>query len=63
MVSSITPEFRKKLKQYLKEHPIDPAYDEECELFDGDVPAEQLIAVLPVHLHQKVHILHHRQDQ
>ena len=44
MVSSITPEFRKKLKQYLKEHPIDPAYDEECELFDGDVPAEQLLA-------------------
>ena len=44
MVSSITPEFRKKLKQYLKEHPIDPAYDEECELFDGDVPEEQLLA-------------------
>lgn len=44
MGSSITPEFRKKLKQYLKEHPIDPAYDEECELFDGDVPAEQLLA-------------------
>ena len=25
-------------------HPVDPAYDEECEYFDGNVPGSQLIA-------------------
>lgn len=40
----ITPQERKWLEDYLKEHPIDPAYDAECEYFDGDVPLEQLLA-------------------
>jgi len=44
MASSITPQERKWLEDYLKEHPIDPAYDAECEYFDGDVPLEQLLA-------------------
>lgn len=44
MALNITPELRKKLEDYLKEHPIDPAYDEECEYLDGNVPVEQLLA-------------------
>lgn len=44
MAYSITPQRVEELKQYLKEHPIDHAYDEEAELFDGDCPPEQLAA-------------------
>ena len=33
-----------ELKQFLKEHPIDHAYDEEAEYFDGECPPEQLAA-------------------
>ena len=44
MASCITPARRKELEDYLKEHPIDPAYDEECEMFDGNPPHDQLIA-------------------
>lgn len=29
---------------FLEAHPIDHAYDKECEYFDGDVPEEQLLA-------------------
>ena len=44
MASNITPQRRKELENFLKEHPIDHSYDKECEYFDGDVPAEQLLA-------------------
>ncbi len=44
MASSITPQERKWLEKYLEDHPIDPAYDEESEYFDGNVPVEQLLA-------------------
>lgn len=44
MASDITPQERKEMEEFLKEHPIDPAYDEECECFDGEVPEEQLLA-------------------
>lgn len=44
VASAITPQEREMMKKFLKEHPIDPAYDEECEYFDGNVPEEQLLA-------------------
>ena len=44
MAYSITPQRVEELKRYLKEHPIDHAYDEEEELFDGNCPIEQLSA-------------------
>ena len=37
-------ELRKYMEDYLRDHPIDPAWDEECELFDGKAPIEQLNA-------------------
>ena len=37
-------ELRKYMEDYLRDHPIDPAWDEECELFDGKPPIEQLNA-------------------
>jgi hypothetical protein len=44
MVSSITPERRKELEDFLKKHPIDPAYDEECHTLDGTPPEDQMTA-------------------
>ena len=41
---NITPQEIEHYKKYLKEHPIDHAYDEEAEYFDGDCPPEQLAA-------------------
>ena len=46
MAFSITPEDIEYMKNYLKEHPIDPRYDTQdgyIEL-DGDSPSSQLIA-------------------
>ena len=43
MDSTITPQDRKRMREF-KKHPIDHSYDEECELFDGKVPEEQLLA-------------------
>lgn len=37
MAYSITPQRVEELKQYLKENPIDPAYDEECEAFSDSL--------------------------
>ena len=44
MASSITPQEREEMEAFLAAHPIDPAYDEECKYFDGEVPEEQLLA-------------------
>ncbi len=44
MASSITPQEREEMETFLAAHPIDPAYDEECKYFDGEVPEEQLLA-------------------
>lgn len=44
MTSDITPEKIQLMEQYLKDHPIDPAYDEEMKLMDGDIPYEQFLA-------------------
>lgn len=44
MAYSVTPKRIEELKRYLKEHPIDHAYDEEADLFDGECPPEQLAA-------------------
>lgn len=44
MASRITPQRIEELKQYLKDHPIDHAWDEEAEYFDGNCPLEQLAA-------------------
>ena len=41
---TITQKEIEKYKMFLKEHPIDPVYDEEMEKFDGAVPPEQLAA-------------------
>lgn len=46
MESDITPQEREEMIEYLKKHPIDPAYDEECDTLDGDAPEEQLNARL-----------------
>ena len=34
----------KEMQQWLRDNPIDHRYDEECELFDGNAPAEQQIS-------------------
>ncbi len=44
LASDITAEERKMMEDFLKRHPIDPTYDEECEYFDGKVPEEQLLS-------------------
>lgn len=44
MASRITPQRIEELKQYLKDHPIDHAWDEEAEYFDGNIPIRQLRA-------------------
>lgn len=44
MGCDITPPERKKMEEFLKKHPIDPNYDEECETLDGTPPEEQLTA-------------------
>lgn len=44
MELAITQQEREHMKAYIKAHPIDHAYDAECECFDGNVPAEQLIS-------------------
>ena len=41
---TITPAEIEHMQQYLKEHPINHAYDEEAELFDNDVPSSELAA-------------------
>ena len=34
-----------EMKQHLRDHPIDPQYDEECELMlDGNPPIGQLLS-------------------
>ena len=44
MKSIITPQRRKEMEDFIKKHPIDHAYDKECELYDGKVPMEQLLS-------------------
>ena len=44
MGSGITPQERKEMEDFLKEHPVDPAWDEECETLDGNPPEDQLVA-------------------
>ena len=46
MESFITAEEIQRCKDYLKEHPIDHAYDEEAEMLDGKIPRDQYIARL-----------------
>ena len=42
MEYDITPQERKKMEEWLKDHPIDHKYDDQVDVFDGDVPEEQL---------------------
>ncbi len=44
MASSITPQQRKEMEEFLLEHPVNPDYDEECNTLDGAPPEEQLTA-------------------
>lgn len=44
MESDITKQERKTMEEFLKAHPIDPAWDEECEMFDGWPPEDQMTA-------------------
>lgn len=46
MESRITVDKIRKMKQYLQDHPIDPAWDEQAELNDGVIPDEEMIARL-----------------
>ncbi len=41
MGSNITPQDRKRMEDFIRIHPIDHSYDEECKLFDGNVPEEE----------------------
>ena len=38
MASSITPQQRKEMEEFLLEHPVNPDYDEECNTLDGAPP-------------------------
>jgi hypothetical protein len=44
VASNITLQELKKMETFLKEHPIDPNYDDECETLDGNPPEDQLTA-------------------
>ena len=46
MAFAITPEEIEHMKNYLKEHPIDPQYDEPERyiVLDGNTPRSQLAA-------------------
>ena len=46
MASSITKDKIQEMKQYLKDHPIDPAWDREAETLDGIIPDQEMIARL-----------------
>lgn len=40
----LTPDEIAQMRQYVAEHAADPAYDDKMAVvFDGDVPAEQLL--------------------
>ena len=43
MESTFTPEKIAAMKSYLKEHPVDPQY---VGLLDGDIPLEQVDALI-----------------
>ena len=46
MAFSITPQEIEEMKQFLREHPIDPQYDlpDGCIELDGSTPLDQLAA-------------------
>ena len=44
MAQPFTPEEIAEMKAFLREHPPDPAYDEEAELFDGKLPPTEFKA-------------------
>ena len=44
MSSLITPEKILEMQEFLKQHPPDPAYDEEAEMLDGDLPPDEFKA-------------------
>lgn len=35
-----------RMKEFLRLHPVDPAWDEEAETLDGNLPGDQLLARL-----------------
>lgn len=44
MASSITSQQRERYINFLKEHPVNPVYDEVCDTLDANPPEEQLLA-------------------
>ncbi len=44
MARTFTPEEIAEMKAFLQAHPPDPAYDEEDELFDGNLPPKEFEA-------------------
>lgn len=46
MASSISKDKIQQMKQYLKDHPINPAWDREAETLDGIIPDQEMIARL-----------------
>ncbi|HIZ61405.1 MAG TPA: hypothetical protein H9724_01360 [Candidatus Gemmiger avistercoris] len=44
MARTFTPEEISEMKAFLQAHPPDPAYDEEAELFDGELPPNEFKA-------------------
>ena len=44
MSALITPEKILERQELLRQHPPDPAYDEEAEMLDGDLPPDEFKA-------------------
>ena len=44
MARTFTPEEIAEMKAFLQAHPPNPAYDEEAELFDGELPPNEFKA-------------------
>lgn len=46
MAYTITPQRIQELKEWLEQYPIDHAYDEAAEYFDGGIPPAQIASRL-----------------
>lgn len=43
---TIPPHKLEEMKAFLRDHPVDPAWDEEAEVLDGDLPEDEYLARL-----------------
>lgn len=40
----LTPQERKRMKNFIEQHPIDHAYDDEDDKYDGKIPPDQCLS-------------------